>query len=202
MLAWHYRSQHPGLIAVSNRNFYDNKLLLPPSVIASRAADGLGVVFHLTPQGGYERGRGATNVIEADLIAEAVCQFARETPDKSLGVGTFSVAQRDAIRARIDDRRRREPEIESFFSASRPRPFFVKNLESIQGDERDVIFISVGYGRDKDGRLTQNFGPINGDGGERRLNVLISARVSAVRCSLPSRPTTSTYRAARLARLR
>ncbi len=174
MLAWHYRSQHPGLIAVSNRNFYDNKLLLPPSVIASRAADGLGVVFHLTPQGGYERGRGATNVIEADLIAEAVCQFARETPDKSLGVGTFSVAQRDAIRARIDDRRRREPEIESFFSASRPRPFFVKNLESIQGDERYVIFISVGYGRDKDGRLTQNFGPINGDGGERRLNVLIS----------------------------
>jgi very-short-patch-repair endonuclease len=174
MLAWHYRSQHPGLIAVSNRSFYGGKLLLPPSVIASSAGDGLGVVFHLTPPGGYERGRGATNVIEAELIADAVCSFARQTPDKSLGVGTFSVAQRDAIRARIDDRRRREPEIEPFFSASRPRPFFVKNLESIQGDERDVIFISVGYGRDRDGRLTQNFGPINAEGGERRLNVLIS----------------------------
>jgi very-short-patch-repair endonuclease len=174
MLAWHYRSQHPGLIAVSNRNFYDSKLLLPPSVIAERAADGLGVVFHRTPSGGYERGRGATNVIEAEIVADAVCRFALENPGRTLGVGTFSVAQRDVIRDRIDARRRERPELESFFSSNKPNPFFVKNLESIQGDERDVIFISVGYGRDKDGRLTQNFGPINADGGERRLNVLIS----------------------------
>lgn len=174
MLAWHYRSQHPGLIAVSNRNFYDSKLLLPPSVISERAADGLGVVFHRTPAGGYERGRGATNVIEADIVADAVCRFARENPDKTLGVGTFSVAQRDVIRDRIDARRRENPELEPFFSTNKLNPFFVKNLESIQGDERDVIFISVGYGRDKDGRLTQNFGPINSNGGERRLNVLIS----------------------------
>jgi very-short-patch-repair endonuclease len=174
MLAWHYRSQHPGLIAVSNRNFYESRLLLPPSVVSERAADGLGVVFHRTPPGGYERGRGATNVIEADLVADAVCQFARNHPDKTLGVGTFSVAQRDVIRDRIDARRRQNPELEPFFSTSKLSPFFVKNLESIQGDERDVIFISVGYGRDKDGRLTQNFGPINSDGGERRLNVLIS----------------------------
>jgi very-short-patch-repair endonuclease len=174
MLAWHYRSQHPGLIAVSNRNFYDSKLLLPPSVIAERAADGLGVMFHRTPAGGYERGRGATNVIEAEIVADAVCRFARENPDKTLGVGTFSVAQRDVIRDRIDAHRRKNPELEPFFSTNKINPFFVKNLESIQGDERDVIFISVGYGRDKDGRLTQNFGPINSDGGERRLNVLIS----------------------------
>lgn len=174
MLAWHYRSQHPGLIAVSNRNFYDSKLLLPPSVIAERAADGLGVVFHRTPAGGYERGRGATNVIEAEIVADAVCRFARENPEKTLGVGTFSVAQRDVIRDRIDARRRENPELEPFFSTNKLKPFFVKNLESIQGDERDVTFISVGYGRDKDGRLTQNFGPINSDGGERRLNVLIS----------------------------
>jgi very-short-patch-repair endonuclease len=174
MLAWHYRSQHPGLIAVSNRNFYDSKLLLPPSVIAERAADGLGVVFHRTPSGGYERGRGATNIIEAEIVADAVCRFATENPGKSLGVGTFSVAQRDVIRDRIDARRRENPELEPFFSTNKLNPFFVKNLESIQGDERDVIFISVGYGRDKDGRLTQNFGPINADGGERRLNVLIS----------------------------
>jgi very-short-patch-repair endonuclease len=174
LLAWHYRSQHPGLIAVSNRNFYDNKLLLPPSVLVEKAGDGLGVVFHQTPSGGYDRGRSSTNVLEADIVAEAVCQFARTWPDKSLGVGTFSVAQRDVIRARIDARRRETPELEPFFSTNRAAPFFVKNLESIQGDERDVIFISVGYGRDRDGRLTQSFGPINSEGGERRLNVLIS----------------------------
>jgi very-short-patch-repair endonuclease len=174
MLRWHYRSQHPALIAVSNHNFYQNKLLLPPSVTLGQAADGFGVLFHKTAPGGYDRGRSATNIAEAEEVADAVCRFARATPEKSLGVGTFSVAQRDVIRDRIDARRREEPELESFFASSRPNAFFVKNLESIQGDERDVIFISVGYGRDRDGRLVQNFGPINGDGGERRLNVLIS----------------------------
>ena len=175
MLAWHYRSQHPALIAVSNRNFYDNRLLLPPSVFMGRAADGfLGVAFHKVRSGGYDRGRSATNVVEADVVAEAVCSFARKYPDKSLGVGTFSVAQRDVIRDRIDERRRSDPALEPFFASSREHSFFVKNLESIQGDERDTIFISVGYGRDRDGRLTQNFGPIGASGGERRLNVLIS----------------------------
>ena len=89
-------------------------------------------------------------------------------------MGTFSVAQRDVIRDRIDHRRREDPELEAFFTPNRPHAFFVKNLESIQGDERDVIFISVGYGRDAGGRLTGSFGPINNDGGERRLNVLIT----------------------------
>ena len=174
MLEWHYRSQHPALIAVSNKSFYDNRLLLPPSVVKGQAAEGLGVVFRKSPARGYDRGRSASNVVEADIVAEAVCEFARRSPDKSLGVGTFSVAQRDVIRDRVDAKRRSDPSLEPFFSTSRPHPFFVKNLESIQGDERDVIFISVGYGRDSDGRLLQNFGPINNDGGERRLNVLIS----------------------------
>lgn len=174
MLRWHYRSQHPALIAVSNHRFYDDKLLLPPSISTGQASDGLGIAFHRVASGGYDRGRSATNVLEADRVAEAVCRFARETPEKSLGVGTFSAAQRDVIRDRIEAHRRDSPELESFFATSRSAPFFVKNLESIQGDERDVIFISVGYGRDRDGRLTQSFGPINGNGGERRLNVLIS----------------------------
>jgi very-short-patch-repair endonuclease len=174
MLRWHYRSHHPALIAVSNKSFYDNKLLLPPSVAIGTAADGLGVIFHKIQSGGYDRGKSATNTVEADRVAEAACLFARTHPDKTLGVGTFSVAQRDVIRDRIDARRREDPALESFFAPSRPNPFFVKNLESIQGDERDVIFISVGYGRDADGRLAQSFGPINNDGGERRLNVLIS----------------------------
>jgi very-short-patch-repair endonuclease len=174
MLRWHYRSRHPALIAVSNRSFYDNKLLLPPSVAIGHAADGLGIVFHKAPSGGYDRGKSATNTVEADLVAEAACDFAHANPNKSLGVGTFSVAQRDVIRDRIDQRRRDDPALEAFFTPSRPTPFFVKNLESIQGDERDVIFISVGYGRDAEGHLTRNFGPINNDGGERRLNVLIT----------------------------
>lgn len=174
MLAWHYRSQHPALIAVSNRNFYENRLLLPPSVVTSHAVEGLGVFFHRTPDGGYDRGRSATNLVEAEIVADAVCEVARRHPEKSLGVGTFSVSQRDAIRDLVDARRRADPSLEPFFATSREHPFFVKNLESIQGDERDIIFISVGYGRDKDGRLVQNFGPIGRDGGERRLNVLIS----------------------------
>jgi very-short-patch-repair endonuclease len=174
MLRWHYRSHHPALIAVSNRSFYEDKLLLPPSVGIGQVADGLGIVFHRMPSGGYDRGRSATNTVEADRVAEAACAFARAHPDKTLGVGTFSVAQRDVIRDRIDQRRREDPALEPFFATNQPNPFFVKNLESIQGDERDVIFISVGYGRDAEGHLTRNFGPINNDGGERRLNVLIT----------------------------
>ena len=174
MLDWHYRSQHPALIAVSNRNFYGNKLLLPPAVAIGPTSDGLGVVFRKTPAGGYDRGRTATNPIEADVVAEAVCEFARKYPGKSLGVGTFSVAQRDVIREMIEFKRRADPTLDPFFATGKQDEFFVKNLESIQGDERDVIFISIGYGRGSDNRLTKSFGPINADGGERRLNVLIS----------------------------
>lgn len=176
MLRWHYRSQHPGLIAVSNRNFYDGKLLLPPSVLRANYADGFGVSFVKSPQNGYIRGgsEGGRNILEAELIAKEVIAFAKASPEKSLGVAAFSVTQRDCIRDLIDAERLKHPETEAFFSENRHEPFFVKNLESIQGDERDVIFISVGYGRSEDGRLTQTFGPLAAEGGERRLNVLIS----------------------------
>lgn len=176
MLRWHYRSQHPGLIAVSNRNFYENKLLLPPSVLRAKSSSSLGVSLIPSPPNGYQRGGpdGGRNVLEAELIAKEVINFARTSPDKSLGVAAFSVKQRDAIRDLIDEYRSKNSDLEPFFSITKDEPFFVKNLESIQGDERDVIFISVGYGRDTDGRLTQAFGPLGIDGGERRLNVLIS----------------------------
>jgi len=184
MLRWHYRSQHPGLIAVSNRNFYDNQLLLPPSTLIESYFEGLGVSMTKSPQNSYERGgaNGGRNVIEADMIAQAVIEFAKKSPNLSLGVATFSVRQRDAVRDLIDNYRRKNPELESFFATSKEEPFFVKNLESIQGDERDVIFISVGYGRDQSGRLTQTFGPLGQDGGERRLNVLISR--AKLRCTV------------------
>jgi very-short-patch-repair endonuclease len=196
MLRWHYRSQHPGLIAVSNRNFYDNKLLLPPSVLRTNYADGLGVSFVKSPQNGYKRGgsEGGRNLLEAELIAKEVIEFAKAYPKKSLGVAAFSVTQRDAIRDLVDEYRRKNPKTDQFFSDSKSENFFVKNLESIQGDERDVIFISVGYGRSEDGRLTQTFGPLAAEGGERRLNVLISR--AKERCTVFSSITAEDVKAA------
>lgn len=175
MLRWHYRSEHPALIATSNRNFYKGELMLPPSVIA-KASDGTtGLMFRQTVSGHYERGRTARNEKEADDVAHAVLEHAQTCPELSLGIGTFSVAQRDCIRDRLDDLARRNPHLEEFMKGKAGRePVFVKNLENIQGDERDVIYISVGYGRDANGKLTQNFGPVGRDGGERRLNVLIT----------------------------
>lgn len=136
----------------------------------------MGVSFIKSPENSYERGgaNGGRNIVEAELIAMEVIKFAQKYPEKSLGVAAFSVRQRDAIRDMVDNYRRKQPELEPFFSLSRDEPFFIRNLESIQGDQRDVIFISVGYGRDQNGRLTQTFGPLGQEGGERRLNVLIS----------------------------
>jgi superfamily I DNA and/or RNA helicase len=98
----------------------------------------------------------------------------RKNPGQSLGVVTFSVAQADTIENHLEQFRRQNPELERYFAPDRPEKFFVKNLESVQGDERDVLIFSVGYGKDKFGRLTMNFGPINGSGGERRLNVAVT----------------------------
>lgn len=175
MLRWHYRSEHPVLIAISNRHFYKNQLMLPPSVVA-KATDGkTGLIFHKVKEGGYERGTTARNVIEAEEVALAVLEHVRTSASLSLGIGTFSSAQRDAIRHRLDLVAAEHSDVEAFMKRPpKGEGLFVKNLENIQGDERDVIFISVGYGRDKDGRLTQNFGPVGREGGERRLNVLIT----------------------------
>ena len=107
-------------------------------------------------------------------------KHAREFPDLSLGVVAFSVAQRDAIEVQLEILRRIDPSCEEFFSAGSLEPFFVKNLENVQGDERDVIFISVGYGKNQDGYMAMSFGPLNKDGGERRLNVLISRAKKAM----------------------
>lgn len=102
-------------------------------------------------------------------------EHAAERPDLSLGVVAFSVAQRDLIQLEVELLRRRSPQLEAFFTDANPtEPFFVKNLENVQGDERDCILISIGYGRNESGRVARDFGPVNRDGGERRLNVLIS----------------------------
>ena len=171
-LRWHYRSRHESLIAVSNREFYDNRLVVFPSPDAGREASGL--LFHHLPDTVFDRGRSATNQQEAEAVAHAVMEHAVRTPDLSLGVAAFSIGQSQAIQDRLELLRRQDDSCEEFFASHPEEPFFVKNLENVQGDERDVIFISVGYGRDTTGRVGMNFGPINRDGGERRLNVLIT----------------------------
>ncbi|MBS1773980.1 MAG: DUF3320 domain-containing protein [Bacteroidetes bacterium] len=173
MLRWHYRSKHQSLIAVSNKEFYENRLFIVPSPFD--AASGMGLKFNHLPNGIFDSGGTAANQIEAKAVAEAIIKHAKGTPNLSLGVGTFSMKQRQAIIDEIELLRRQFPETESFFSGPHPdEPFFVKNLENIQGDERDVIFISVGYGRNQNGYMAMRFGPLSNEGGERRLNVLIS----------------------------
>jgi len=172
MLRWHYRSRHHSLIAVSNYEFYEGRLFVIPSPF--NKSPEYGIVFHHLPTSVFDRGRSRTNRGEARAVADAVMAHARNYHNKSLGVGTFSVKQRDAILDELELRRRAHPELESFFNKNTAESFFVKNLENIQGDERDVIFISIGYGKDADGKISMNFGPLNNDGGERRLNVLIS----------------------------
>jgi hypothetical protein len=170
MLRWHYRSRHESLIATSNAEFYDNRLLVLPSPRPRSALLGLSLV---RVDGAWETGEG-TNRAEAAAVAAAVMRHAKETPGDSLGVAAFSIKQRDAIMDAIEAARRADPSADAFFAGHADEPFFVKNLENVQGDERDAIMISVGYGRDKEGRLAMRFGPLSSEGGERRLNVLIT----------------------------
>lgn len=175
MLRWHYRSRHPSLVAVSNHLFYGDGLTLFPSPVRDPQADGeLGLSLHHLPDAIYERGESRTNPIEAEAVAAAVLHHAISTPERTLGVVAFSTAQMQAIQQAIERRRRTAVEGEAFFAAHVHEPFFVKNLENVQGDERDVILISVGYGRTAEGKVHAQFGPLNLDGGERRLNVLIT----------------------------
>lgn len=172
MLRWHYRSRHHSLIAISNDSFYDRRLFIVPSPVESNPD--LGLRFHHVHNGTFDRGGTATNREEAKLIAQAVITHASTTPQLSLGVGAFSVRQQTAILNELELLRRENPKTESFFEATSHEPFFVKNLENIQGDERDVIFISVGYGKNQEGHMAMSFGPLSSEGGERRLNVLIT----------------------------
>jgi very-short-patch-repair endonuclease len=178
-LRWHYRSRHESLIAVSNVEFYESKLVVFPS--AGQHIHAKGVSFDYLPHALYDRGRTRTNKDEAKAVAHAVMKHALETPELSLGVAAFSVPQRDLINVEVELLRRKTPQAEVFFTAQGSEPFFVKNLENIQGDERDVFFISIGYGRNESGRIAREFGPLNKDGGHRRLNVLITRAKLAMR---------------------
>ncbi|PWV53866.1 DUF3320 domain-containing protein [Chitinophaga sp. S165] len=171
MLRWHYRSRHESLIKMSNHEFYEDKLVIFPS---PGAAHKMGLVYHQLKDATYDRGKTRTNQREADAITEAVIEHAKKYPEMSLGVVAFSTAQMQAIQQSLETARKKMPEVETFFKAHPHEPFFVKNLENVQGDERDVIFISIGYGRTPEGTVNLSFGPLNNEGGEKRLNVLIT----------------------------
>ena len=171
-LLWHYRSKHEGLIAFSNHRFYDDNLITFPAAEAQR--DDLGVKLFYVPDGVYDRGGKRNNLKEAEKIADLVFEHFKLYPHKTLGVVTFSIAQMEAVEYAIDRRLKEQPDFEPFFKEDRLEGFFVKNLENVQGDERDVIFFSVGYGYDAQKQMTMNFGPLNKPGGERRLNVAVT----------------------------
>jgi len=181
MLQWHYRSRHPSLIAVSNDEFYENRLFLPPSPTILREEVGL---ISRRVAGSYDRGGKRNNEIEARSVVDAASAHARKTPELSLGIVTFSVSQRDLIDDLLELKRREDHELDVFMQKQTREELFVKNLENVQGDERDAIIISVGYGPRAagSGLDSMHFGPVSAEGGERRLNVLFTR--ARVRCEV------------------
>lgn len=170
-LRWHYRSRHHSLIAFSNREFYQGDLIVFPS--AFHEDPSLGVKYQPVSDGVYDGGR---NPREAAVIVEAVLQHMRMNPGESLGVVAMNLEQRDLIEELLDQKLHTEPFAIAFQNQMNmgAEPFFIKNLENVQGDERDVIFISVTYGPDPRGNQYMRFGPVNSASGHRRLNVLFT----------------------------
>ena len=174
-LDWHYRSRDEALIAFSNHFYYNSRLVTFPAP----STDSDAIKFHKV-NGTYARGQGRVNQEEARAIAEMVKRrlktwlAAPEDRRLTLGVITFNAEQQSLILDLLDEIRRGDSELEWFFADEREEPVIVKNLENIQGDERDVMLFSVTFGPDLAGKLTMNFGAINGTGGEKRLNVAIT----------------------------
>ena len=173
-LLWHYRSRHESLIAFSNAHYYEHRLNTFPS--PADESEALGVTLrHI--DGTYDRGDTRTNRKEAEaLVADVVERLLTYDKDtyRSIGVVTFSLAQQTLIEDLLDQARRDKPAIETFFTDAVDEPVFVKNLENVQGDERAAIYFSVCYGPDDNGKVAMNFGPLNREGGERRLNVAVT----------------------------
>lgn len=171
-LKWHYRSRHEHLITFSNMKIYNHELVTFPS-----PTDGIpdnGVEYVYVKDGVYDRGKKKNNIIEAQKVADLVFEHFRKYPNRSLGVVTFSEAQQNAVDSAIRQKRLQNPYYDNFFIEDKEEAFFIKNLENVQGDERDTIILSIGYAKDSDGIMYMNFGPLNRDGGYRRLNVAIT----------------------------
>ena len=169
-LLWHYRSKHESLIAFSNSKYYENKLLTFPS------PDDIATKVNFIPvEGYYDRGKTRQNSFEAKAVIEEIKRRLSDPilSKKSIGVVSFSSVQQLLMQNMLDELFRTNPELEAV-ALETAEPIFIKNLENVQGDERDIILFSVGYGPDKEGKVSLNFGPLNRDGGWRRLNVAIT----------------------------
>ena len=169
-LNWHYRSKHESLIAFSNSQYYGNNLLTFPSI-----DDHVAKVTLVPINGVYDKGRTRSNPEESKaIVSEIIRRLSDEELRKfSIGVVAFSKVQGDLIEDDLFDALDKNPQLKEI-AMNGKEPIFVKNLENVKGDERDVILFSIGYGADKNGRVSMNFGPLNNAGGERRLNVAVS----------------------------
>jgi len=170
-LQWHYRSRHESLITFSNVNYYESKLITFPSPVT----DDIAVRFERV-NGVYDRGGSRTNRIEAQTVVDWLERHFLDADrvNQTIGVVTFNQTQQTLIDSLLDARRRQNSALDRAIAARIHEPLFVKNLENVQGDERDIIYFSITYGADAAGRTSMNFGPLNMEGGHRRLNVAIS----------------------------
>jgi very-short-patch-repair endonuclease len=178
-LRWHYRSRHLSLIEPSNALFYNHRLFLFPN--PEPPSETLGLSLHKVSSA-YDRGASRTNREEARAVVAAAADHVRNHSDESLMIVAFSQAQQQAIQDELDVAASRDPAFLAFAEKHPLERLDVKNLENVQGDERDAVFISIGYGRDASGYVSMSFGPLNAEGGERRLNVLITR--ARVRCEV------------------
>lgn len=169
-LKWHYRSKYEQLIAFSNKNYYRNNLI----TFSSSKVDtkGIGVDYYYV-DGVFDH-TSKNNIKEAEFVVDLIYDNLERYPERSLGVVAFSVSQQSLIENLLARKRQKDPRFEHLLGSDTKEPFFIKNLETVQGDERDTIIFSVGYGKDSQGRVLHNFGPINNAGGERRLNVAVT----------------------------
>ncbi len=174
-LSWHYRSRHESLIAFSNIRYYGGNLITFPASETRESA-----VIWRKVDGIYAKGTARTNQVEAKAIVDETVKRlldpAFRDSRQTIGIITLNSDQQGLIEDLLDAARRTNPEIEPFFDESLHEPIFVKNLETVQGDERDVILLGIGYGPTEPGAgtMSMNFGPLNRDGGERRLNVAVT----------------------------
>lgn len=178
MLTWHYRSRDDRLIAFSNEHIYGGSLTAFPG-----SAKECPLTHHLVPFRPHAEINGTrSNLDEALLVARRVLEHARTSPEETLGVIAFGQAHADAIENALmrELREHNDPALDEFFSEANEERFFVKNIERVQGDERDAIILSVGYHKDANGRLPYRFGPLNQEGGERRLNVAVTRARSRI----------------------
>ena len=169
-LHWHYRSRHESLIAFSNQEFYENAMFTFPSVNDRERRVSL-----IKTEGFFDRGKGRINEGEAKrIVAEVVRRYKDPAlRSRTIGVVTFNISQQTLIEDLLQEAYQKDAEFDKWANEG-DEPLFVKNLENVQGDERDVILFSITFGPDAEGKLSLNFGPLNKSGGWKRLNVAVS----------------------------